>query len=164
MNLLKKTMYATAGLLSLALIGSLAAPKAVAAVRAALVEIVIPSNPFYGFMNLSGFSPQSVGPGTGTLGVSQIVITNFDSTVNQVNIYSALLTGGTCGGTGNILGASNVFLVVKVQPNSTLVISPATPIVFTPQDGSDNVNHTCVGAAMPISGGNVFVAINGFVN
>jgi hypothetical protein len=164
MNPLKKILYAGAGMLSLALIGTLAAPKVTAAARAALVEIVIPSTPFYGSMSLSGFGAQSVGPGTGTLGVSQIVITNFDSVVNQVNIYAALLNGGTCGGNGNVQAASSPFLVVKVQPNSTLVISPATPIVFTPQDGYDNVNHTCVGAGMPVSGGNVFVGINGFVN
>lgn len=165
MKLLNRALYAGAGLLSLALIGALAAPKVVAAARAALVEIVIPSTPFFGSMSLSGFSSQSVGPGTGTLGVTQIVITNFDSVVNQVNIYSALLTGGTCGGIGNINGAdTNGFLVVKVQPNSTLVISPASPIVYHSIDGFDNVNHTCVAAGMPVSGGNVFVAINGFVN
>lgn len=71
-----KALYAGAGLLSLALIGALAAPKVVAAARAALVEIVIPSTPFFGSMSLSGFGSQSVGPGTGTLGVTQIVITN----------------------------------------------------------------------------------------
>lgn len=165
MKPLKRVLYAGAGLLSLAFIGTLAAPKVRAAARAALVEIVIPSTPFYGSMSLSGFGSQSVGPGTGTLGVSQIIITNFDSVVNQVNIYSPLLTGGTCGGVNNINGGNTTpFLVVKVQPNSTLVISPATPIAFTPQDGYDNVNHTCVAAGMPISGGNVFVGINGFVN
>jgi hypothetical protein len=165
MKLLNRALYAGAGVLSLALIGALAAPKVVAAARAALVEIVIPSTPFFGSMSLTGFASQSVGPGTGNLGVTQIVITNFDSVVNQVNIYSPLLTGGTCGGIGNINGGNTIpFLVLKVQPNSTLVVSPGTPIVFTPQDGFDNVNHTCVAAGMPISGGNVYVMINGFVN
>ena len=154
----------------------LISPKAVHALAAALVQVTnttanpvptapaVPGTPFFGRMFLSGTSAQSVGPGTGTLGVTQIVITSLDSTVDQVNIYAGALSGGTCGGSGNVEAASNPFLIVKVQPNSTLVIPAPTPIVFTPQDGFDNVNHTCVGASMPITGGNVIVSVNGFVN
>jgi len=160
----RRIVYAGAGLLSLALIGTVAAPKVAAAVKAAFVEVVIPSNPFFGRMQLSGYGAQSVGPGTGTLGVNQIVLTNFDSVVNQVNIFSALLNGGTCGGTNNVPAATDPFLIVKVQPNSTLVIPAPTPLVFTPQTGYDNVAHTCVGASMPITGGNVFVTVSGFIN
>jgi hypothetical protein len=154
----------------------LIAPRTVHALAAALVQVTnttanpvptapaVPGTPFFAFMQLSGFGAQSVGPGTGTLGVSQIVITNFDSTVDQVNIFAALLNGGTCGGTGNVEAGSNPFMVVRVQPNSTLVIPAPTPLVFTPQDGFDNVNHTCVAASMPVTGGNVIVMVNGFVN
>jgi hypothetical protein len=124
----------------------------------------VPATPFFGLMQLSGTGTQSVGPGTGTLGVTQIVITSSDSTVDEVNIFAGLLNGGTCGGTNNVEAATNPFLVVKVQPNSTVVIPAPTPLVFTPQDGYDNVNHTCVAAAMPITGGNVIVTVNGFVN
>jgi hypothetical protein len=124
----------------------------------------VPATPFFGLMQLSGTGAQSVGPGTGTLGVTQIVITSEDTAVDQVNIFSALLNGGTCGGVGNVEAATNPFLVVKVQPNSTVVIPAPTPLVFTPQDGYDNVNHTCVAAAMPVTGGNVIVTVNGFVN
>ena len=155
---------------------TLFAPKAAHALAATLVDVTnttanpvptapaVPGTPFFGYMQLSGFTPQSVGPGTGTLGVTQIVLTSSDSVVDQVNIYAGLLNGGTCGATGNIEAATNPFLVVKVQPNSTLVIPAPTPLVFTPQDGYDNVNHTCVAAGMPVTGGNVFVTINGFVN
>jgi len=123
----------------------------------------IPTTPFFGLITLSGYTAQSVGPGTGTLGVTEIVITNLDSTVNQVNIYAALLLYGTCGGTNNIEAATNPFLVVRVQPNSTLVIPAPTPLVFYPATGYDNVAHTCVAAAMPNTAGNVYVAVNGFV-
>jgi hypothetical protein len=154
----------------------LISPRTVHALAAALVQVTnttanpvptvtaVPATPFFAFTQLSGFAPQSVGPGTGTLGVTQIVLTSSDSTVDQVNIYAALLNGGTCGGTSNVEAASNPFMVVKVQPNSTLVIPFPTPLVFTPQDGYDNVNHTCVAAGMPVTGGNVFMTVNGFVN
>lgn len=164
MTLFKKALYAGAGVLSLAFIGALTAPKITAAARAALVEVVMPSTPFYARMQLSGAASQSVGPGTGNLGVTQITITNFDSVVNQVNVYAGLLTGGTCGGTNNVAAATDPFLILKVQPNSTLTVTPATPIVFTPQTGFDSQPHTCVAAAMPITQGNVFVMINGFLN
>jgi len=164
MKLLKQTLYAGAGLLSLAAIIALATPKVQAAARAALTEITTPSNPFSSRMQLSGTGAQSVGPGTGNLAISQIVITNFDSTVNQVDIYSALLSFGTCGGIGNIATATDPFLILDVQPNSTLVISPPTPLVFTPQAGYDGQNHTCLGASMPVTRGNVFVMVNGFTN
>jgi hypothetical protein len=155
---------------------TLFAPKAAHALAATMVDVTnttanpvptapaVPGTPFFGFMQLSGTGSQSVGPGTGTLGVTQIVLTSSDSVVDQVNIYAGLLNGGTCGGTGNVEAATNPFLVVRVQPNSTLVIPAPTPLVFTPQDGYDNVNHTCVAAGMPQTGGNVFVTINGFVN
>ncbi len=41
-------------------------------------------------MQLSGYGSQSVGPGTGTLGVTQIVLTSLDSVVDQVNICAEL--------------------------------------------------------------------------
>ena len=124
----------------------------------------VPATPFFGLMQLSGTGAQSVGPGTGTLGVTQIVITSSDSVVDQVNIFSALLSSGTCGGIGNVEAATNPFLVVKVQPNSTVVIPAPTPLVFSPATGYDNIAHTCVAASMPITGGNVIVSVNGFVN
>jgi hypothetical protein len=154
----------------------LAAPRAVHAVAAALVQVTnttanpvptapaVPTTPFFGLMQLSGTGAQSVGPGTGTLGVTQIVITSSDSAVDEVNIFAGLLSGGTCGGTGNVEAATNPFLVVKVQPNSTLVIPAPTPLVFSPATGYDNLPHTCVAASMPITGGNVIVTINGFIN
>lgn len=151
-------------------------PKTVHALAAALVQITntdsnpvptttaVPKTPFFGLMQLSGTTAQSAGPGTGTLGVTQITLTSSDTTVDQVNIYAGLLSGGSCGGSGNVEAATNPFMVVKVQPNSTLVLPFPTPLVFTPQDGYDSVNHTCLAAAMPITGGNVFVTVNGFVN
>jgi hypothetical protein len=137
-------------------------PKTVHALAAALVQVTntdsnpvptttaVPGTPFFSRMLLSGLTSQSVGPGTGTLGVTQITLTNEDPTViSQVNIYAGLLLSGTCGGTDNVAAATDPFMIVRVQPNS---------------EGYDSVNHTCVAAGMPITGGNVFVTVNGFVN
>ncbi len=176
MKFAKSTLMGAGCVLLTALTLTLFAPRAAHALAATLVDVTnttanpvptapaVPATPFFGLMEVSGFTPQSVGPGTGTLGVTQIVLTSSDSVVDQVNIYAGLLNGGTCGGTGNVEAGSNPFLVVKVQPNSTLVIPAPTPLVFTPQDGYDSVNHTCVAAAMPVTGGNIIVSINGFVN
>jgi hypothetical protein len=168
------------GIGTVALMGFLGiaiAPKSAHGLVAALVQVsntsanpvptapAVPGSPFFGSMSISGFVSQSVGPGTGTLGVTQIVVTNFDSVVNQVNIYSPLLTSGTCGGNGNAEAAvASLFLVVKVQPTSTLVIPAPSPLVVGPQTGFDGVAHTCLAAGMPITGGNVFVSVSGFTN
>jgi hypothetical protein len=155
---------------------TLAAPKAAHALAAALVQVTnttanpvptapaVPGNPFFAYMQLSGFGTQSVGPGTGTLGVTQLVLTNTGSTVAEVNVFAGLLTGGTCGGNNNVAAGTNPFQVFEVPANSSLVVPAPTPLVFTPEDGYDNQNHTCVAAGMPITGGNVFVSVNGFVN
>jgi hypothetical protein len=154
----------------------LVSPKAAHALAAAMVQITnttanpvptapaVPGNPYFGNMEVTGYAASSVGPGTGTLGVTQIVVTNLGANVAQVNIYEGLLSGGTCGGNGNVEAATNPFLIVKVQPNSTLVIPAPTPLVFYGATGYDNVAHTCVAASMPITGGDVFVTVNGFVN
>jgi len=176
MNLWKNRLVQAGATLAVVGALALATPRAAHAVAVLLVQVTnttanpvptapaVPGSPFFGYMQLSGTSSQSIGPGTGTLAVTQIVLTNIDSVVNQVNIYSALLSGGTCGGSGNVEAATSPFLTVKVAPNSTLVVPAPTPLVFGPATGYDNVAHTCVAAGMPLSGGNVFVSINGFVN
>lgn len=172
----KKTLMLVGFVVLAAALVSVLAPKATHALIATLVQVTntpanpvptapaVPGSPFFGTMQLAGFGAQSVGPGTGTLGVTQIVITSSDSVVDEVNIFAALLTGGTCGGTGNVVAATNPFLVVKVQPNSTAVIPAPSPLVFPPEDGDDGAAHTCVAASMPLTGGNVIVTINGFIN
>jgi len=176
MKFAKPALTVIGGVLLVVLIFPILAPKTVHALAAALVQVTntdanpvptttaVPGTPYFALLQLSGTATQSVGPGTGTLGVTQIVLTSEDSTVDQVNIFAGLFNGGTCGGTNNVEAPTNPFLVVKVQPNSTLVIPFPTPLVFTPQDGYDNVNHTCVGIGAPITGANLIATVNGFVN
>ena len=176
MKFAKTTLMGVGAVVLAALTVPFIAPKTVHALAATLVQIAntdlnpvptttaVPATPFYGLMTLSGPGAQSVGPGTGTLGVTQIVITNSDSVVNQVNVFQGLLSGGTCGGNGNVEAATNPFLILKVQPNSTLVVPFPTPLVLAGASGYDNANHTCIAASMPITAGHVYVSINGFVN
>jgi hypothetical protein len=155
MKLNKTILYAAGGLLTLTFAGIFAAPKVSAAIRAAFVEVVIPSNPFFDRLVLS---PQnnllSTGPNAGALGITNITITNRDSNRSVVFILAPLFSAGGCGST--ITGGANPFVTIYVDANSTQTITYPTPLVFGGIGG-----HTCVAAQ---SGGNVEVALNGFVN
>ena len=52
----------------------------------------------------------SVGPDTGTFGVTNITMTNEDSILNVVFILAPLFAGGGCGTA--ITGGSNPFLTI----------------------------------------------------
>jgi hypothetical protein len=155
MKLNRTILYTAGAFLTLALAGIFAAPRVSAAIRATFVEVVVPSNPYYGRMVLS---PQnylmSVGPDTGTFGVTNITLTNEDSTLNVVFILAPLFVNGGCGTA--IIGGASPNLTIYVPPNSTQTIAYPTPLVFGPLQG-----HTCVAAQ---SGGHVEVYVNGFVN
>ena len=96
MEYLQRLFWAVAGLFTLAVIGVAVAPKVRAAIRAAFVEVVLPSQPFSGTMVLKN-EVRSIGPGTGTLGVSSLTITNFNTTQQQIQIFPPELSGGGCG-------------------------------------------------------------------
>jgi len=78
--------------------------------------VVFPSKPFFGSLIVTG-SPQSVGPDTGTLGVSTLTFTNFDGQPQQVFIYQQRFASGSCG--GDIINATNPTMIVYVQPART---------------------------------------------
>jgi hypothetical protein len=155
MKLNKTILYATGAFATLAFAGIFASPKVSAAIRATFVEVVVPSNPFFARMVLS---PQNIlmsaGPDTGTLGVTNITVTNSDSTRNVVFILAPLFANGGCGSV--IAGGANPFMTIYVGPFSTQTIIYPTPLVFGGIQG-----HTCVAAQ---SSGNVEVYLNGFVN
>jgi hypothetical protein len=73
MKLIKLVLYAAGAVIIMAVVGTLAAPKLAATIRGAFVEVVIPSRPFYDSMSVLN-SVVSVGPDTGTLGVSNITL------------------------------------------------------------------------------------------
>ena len=65
MKLPKLVLYAAGGFVTLAAISTLAAPKLLAAVRATLVEVVIPSRPYNQTVTFSSSKPKAFGPDTG---------------------------------------------------------------------------------------------------
>jgi hypothetical protein len=143
--------------LVLTIVGILKTPKVSAAIRATFVEIVIPTNTFNASMQPSFGVYPSVGPDTGTLGVTSLLITNFSGTPQSVLISAPLFAnGGGCGGI--IIGREGPILQVYVQPLQTLSIAYPTPLTFRGAGG-----HTCL-AALSTTGGQVEVDVNGFVN
>jgi hypothetical protein len=158
MKLIKLVLYAAGAVIIMAVVGTLAAPKLAATIRGAFVEVVIPSRPFYDSMSVLN-SVVSVGPDTGTLGVSNITLINFDSTSQQVFIFAPIFSGGGCGSA--VTGGSSPRMTVYVQPQQTLVIPYPSPLVFTGFSG-----HTCVAAEVTtvLHGGSVEVDVTGFVN
>jgi hypothetical protein len=161
MKLRKHLLYATGVLIAVAVIATFAAPTVSAAIKAVFVEVTIPSRPYYGSMSASN-SAVSLGPDIGTLGVSNLTLTNFDSTRQQVFIFAPIFASGGCGGSGsNIIGGGGPQMNVYVQPGETLSFAYPAPLVFRQVGG-----HTCVAAEVTtiLHGGSVEVDVTGFVN
>jgi hypothetical protein len=159
MKLNKTILYATGAFLTLAFVGSLAAPRVSAAIRAAFVEVVIPSIPFNSHMNVDAHNPGVAGPDTGNLGVTNITLTNDSGSVSEV-IILGVFTEGSCT-PQNVndpkLGAAleaGFDMHILVQPLSTLTLTYPTPLVF------GGLRHGCFVA----QGGPVEILVNGFVN
>lgn len=164
MKLIKFVLYAAGAVIITAAVGSLAAPKLAAAIRAAFVEVVIPSKPFYESMTIVNGRPTAIGPDAGTWGVTNITLTNYDASPQQVFIFLPVLaSGGTAGCESVFVGGSSPppRMQIYVQPQQTLVIPYPTPLVFSGVNG-----HTCIAAEMTtlLHGGSVEIDVNGFVN
>lgn len=125
-----------------ALCVALAAPGSSAiagTVKPAYVQGAIPTTPFFAVLDLtSAGKDQSAGPGTGTLAVTSITITNFDAVVQQVYIFAPLYgVGATCSSV--ILGGgADPQMMVFVQPKTTLHLTYPSPLVFK------NVTPSCI--------------------
>ena len=148
-----------AGVLGL---GGAGAPAiAAGTIKAAYVEQVIPSHTWSGHMAVLN-TPNSMGPGTGILGITSITLTNFDANPQQVFIFVPIFSGGGCGSGGsNVIGGATPQMTVYVQPQQTLHLAYPTPLVFNP-----NQNITCVAAEVTtlLHGGSVEIDVNGVVN
>src|SRR6185437_3362798 len=137
----KRLLCAAGGLVVLAGIGTLSAPKLKAAIKAAFVEVVQPSRPFYATVftpvNFPGV-PFAAGPDQGTIGVTNITVTNFQNTPAQVTIFQPVLNpdARSCGGgVASFGGPGSIDISVHLQPEQTLTLPFPTPLVFTPQNG-----------------------------
>jgi hypothetical protein len=148
-----------AGVLGL---GGAGAPAfAAGSIKAAYVEQVIPSHTWSGRMQVLN-STNSMGPGTGILGITSITLTNFDSSPQQVFIFVPIFSGGGCGSGGsNIIGGTTPQMTVYVQPQSTLHLAYPTPMVISL---SQNINCVAAEVTTLLHGGSVEIDVNGVVN
>jgi hypothetical protein len=161
MKLKKLVLYAAGGFLTIAAIGAITAPRLTAAIRGAFVEIVIPSHP-YSSKSFITQNPVSTGPDTGTLGVTSITLTNYDTIPHMINIASAVVTGGDCT-TGTLMTGTDAITSVLVPATQTLHLTYPSPLTFSSVSG-----HTCVFGGVlgtiPNAGTAIRMDINGFVN
>lgn len=151
--------------------GLLLTPKLRAAGRAALVEIVIPSQPFFGGAAALETGPaqntnyNSIGLDSGTLGISQITIANTDSYYYDVSIYGAKLPGGvSCGSPVNANSVTQEGPVFKVRVQASSVLTFAYPTSLVLGAGT---YHSCVVVSSTTQNSNPSyptVYLTGFVN
>jgi hypothetical protein len=127
---------------------------AIAAVRGALVELVLPSRPFNESFSLSPAG--SAGPGTsGVLGVTAITLTNFSASNTTVFVFNPLFaSGSSCG--SPVIGGSGPRFYVDVPAGQTVHLTYPSPLVFTPISG-----NSCIAASGSLD---VDFTVNGFVN
>jgi hypothetical protein len=140
----------------------LAGPAAAAgSLKAAYVEEVIPAHTYTGHMSVVN-AINSIGPGTGILGISSLTLTNFDTSPQQVFIFVPVYSGAGCGAGGStVIGGTGPQMTVYVQPQQTLHLAYPTPLVFNPYAG-----NTCIAAEVTtlLHGGSVAIDVNGVVN
>jgi hypothetical protein len=167
-DILKKITMGLGSIILAALLLALTAPKTVHAVVSALVTVAntaanpvptqqaIPAKPFFGRMVLSSGSAQSAGPGTGeTLAVSNITLTNFSNSTQQVFVFNPVFsTGGTCG--DPVIGGGEPSMYVDVPALQTVTLPFPSSVVFTPINSS-----SCI-AAEDLSGSPVEIYVTGF--
>ena len=162
MKLRYKLLYSALGAGALLMIGAIAAPKLHAAVKAALVEVVIPSKPFFTELSVTGSAASSDGPDTGQFGVTSLTFTNYDAAPQQVFVFAPIFSNGsvTNCSSSSVIGGGGPQLNVMVPAKGTLHVAYPTPLVFSTVFG-----HTCIAAEITTNHTNgVTVGVNGFVN
>jgi hypothetical protein len=143
---------------------TLAALPAQAAVKAALVEDVMPSRPwkFSSTLQPPYFFTRVFGPGsTGILGITSITATNTDVVPRRVRFVSWAVDGATGDCNGNFLGVGGVIADVFVPARSTTHLAFPSAYVLDPIRGL-----TCIRAETDFGSANADVPyiVNGFLN
>jgi hypothetical protein len=122
------------------------------------VQPAFPAVPYVQSWNLTAAAPEVVfGHPTGTIGLTAMTLTNFESTPVQVSVSHAILASpGSCVGT--VTGGTLPQFPILVQARSTLHLTYPTALVFSRIDGASCIE---VGASGLFSG-SVHVSVNGF--
>ena len=116
----------------------------------------LPVKPFFASLQVQN-TPVSAGPATAKLGITNLTITNFDTSAQQVFIFVPLFaSGGICG--SPVTGGTSPRLQIYVQPSQTLVIPYPTALVVSGQ------HPNCIAAEVTtiLHGGSVEVDVTGF--
>jgi len=131
------------------------APGAVAAIKAAFVEQVLPSRPFQGSVVGSGY--RTLGPGaSGTLGVTAITLTNFSGSSQSVFVFAPVFAGGQVCGSNVVIGGGYPRFYVLVPAGQTVHLTYPSPLVYPGISG-----QSCVAFS---GGDNLDISVNGFIN
>jgi len=157
----KTSTLAIAGVAALLAAGIALPAAAAGSLKAAYVEEVIPAHTYTGHMTVLN-STNSVGPGSGILGITSLTLTNFDTQPQQVFIFVPIYSGAGCGAGGSsIIGGTTPQMTFYVQPQQTLHLAYPTPLVINPYAG-----NTCIAAEVTtlLHGGSVTIDVNGVVN
>ncbi len=147
-NLKKIVLWAAGCFVGVLVSSAVFAPTLSAAIKAAVVEIVLPSKPFFGQTAVTVNDVHfGTGSDEGTLGITNLIVTNFNDTVSTVEIFQPVLSpnAGSCFGpiTGSG-GPFSIFMTLRLQPNQTLNIPFPTPLVIPAVNG-----HSCIAAEGP---------------
>ena len=122
------------------------------------VQVRLPAQPFTVTMVLRNNQRRVAGPGSGTLGVTSITITNFDTEPQQLFLFAPVVSGGDCNG-AVVIGGSDPSFNLLVEPRKTLQLIYPTPLVFT-QKGE----QTCIAAEVTTAlVAEVDIQVNGIV-
>jgi hypothetical protein len=122
------------------------------------VSIELPSQPFFNRVTLTTATPsRTLGVSGQRLAVTTLVITNFDTTPQALNLINPVINGSTC--SDPVIGGTQPQLDVLLEPRKTLQIQFPTPLIFS----RSNLGCIAFQMASVLSGGSVQVAVVGFV-
>jgi len=124
---------------------------------ATVVGQAFPTTPFSADIQLGDTTTKSAGPATGTLGVTSITVTNFNTTTQQVFFGAATFaTGKTCGGVP--VGGADPAMIIMIPPTQTVHLTYPTPLVFPKLNGISCIGISDTGThSLPIR-----ILINGY--
>ena len=163
MKIAKTILCTAASLGALAAIGVVTAPKISAAIKAAYVQLVLPDRPWTDVAGL-GSSPGTAitGPGTGTLGVTSVTISNSDPNPQRVFLFSPTFAGGASGPCATATQVGVVGFYLTVPGNATLHLPYPSPMVFSAAAGSS----PCLGitSTNPSRTGGLDMNFTGYIN
>src|SRR5947209_4606662 len=94
MQLNRRFLCVAAGLFGVVAIGTLSSPKLYAGIKAAFVEIGLPGRPFFATLAVPVNIPgaHAVGPADGTLGVTNLIVTNVTPSPQTINVFQPIMS------------------------------------------------------------------------